>query len=114
MSAKFLPYKEDLYTVFCVLSFLTLMLVPYFWQVPLALIPFWIFMSCIFSFCVNLINHNHSHVPTFGPDWANFIFGQLLVMTRGASAIFIELIHGQHHQFEGTKADWFYPGNEGE
>lgn len=110
---KLLPYKADLYTIFCVLMMLALMVIPFFYEIPFIVYPLWILISFFFSFCVNLINHNQSHVETFGYSWANHLFNLSLVMARGASAIFIEIIHGQHHQYEGRKEDWFSPDNAG-
>ena len=37
-----------------------------------------------------------------------------LTLLRGASAIFIKIIHNiNHHQHEGSAKDWFSPSNEG-
>lgn len=54
------------------------------------------------------------HVKTFGYDGANFVFDLILTLVRGASCIFIDIIHSQHHKYEGRAEDWFTPSNEGQ
>jgi beta-carotene hydroxylase len=114
MNQKLLNYNEDWYTLFCMFAFTFLLLAPFFMSIPLYIFPIWILFSFHFSFCVNLINHNHAHVATFKNQKLNFAMDLWLTILRGASAIFIKIIHnGNHHQYEGSKEDWFSPENEG-
>tara|TARA_R110002072_G_scaffold534_4_gene3720 strand:- start:3470 stop:4309 length:840 start_codon:yes stop_codon:yes gene_type:complete len=114
MKNKILPYKADLYTIFIMISCSLLLYAPQFYKVPSSLILPWLFFSLIFNFIVNLINHNHSHVPTFGFRTLNIFFDFWLTLNRGASAIFIKVIHNMnHHTYSGTDKDWFTPENEG-
>ncbi|MBG08127.1 MAG: hypothetical protein CME68_05175 [Halobacteriovoraceae bacterium] len=109
-----LPYWQDIYSVFITFLSLFLLIAPFFMELSLPLSIFWIGLSCLINFIVNLIDHNHIHVPTFGYKFLNTFFGLLLTVTRGASERFTFIIHNlNHHRYEGSKEDWFWPGNEG-
>ncbi|WP_164848517.1 fatty acid desaturase [Halobacteriovorax sp. HLS] len=91
-----------------------LLYTPFFVELSLAESIPWILLSCIVNFICNLINHNHAHVATFGPKSLNIFFDFWLTINRGASAIFIKVIHNiNHHKYEGSEDDWFSPSNEG-
>lgn len=110
---KILFYKEDFYTLFCMFIFSFLLLLPFFYSISMQLYPFWLLLSFHFSFCVNLINHNHSHTPIFKNSMLNNLFDYWLTLLRGGSAIFIKIIHNiNHHQHVGSKEDWFSPLNQ--
>ncbi|MFA6236573.1 MAG: fatty acid desaturase [Bacteriovorax sp.] len=110
---KILSYKEDIYTLGCMTAFTFFILFPFFGNIPLTIIPFWLIFSFHFSFCVNLINHNHAHVPVFKTSLLNDLFDYWLTLLRGGSAVFIKIIHNiNHHQFTGAKDDWFSPENQ--
>mgnify|MGYP005696185615 CR=1 FL=1 len=109
-----IPYKQDYYTIFCMIMCSIFLFTPLFINIKLNLIVPYLFLSILFNFIVNLINHNHSHVKTFNNKTLNRIFDFWLTINRGASAVFIELIHNvNHHKYEGAKEDWFSPENEG-
>jgi fatty acid desaturase len=111
----FLPYARDLYSVALVCGMLALMLVPFALALPPLIAAAWILFACFVNIAVNLVNHNHTHVRTFGPEWANRVFEYLLTLTRGSSATFIAVIHNRnHHHFEGSEKDWFCATNQGE
>lgn len=110
----FLPYYTDLYTLFCVIMSFVLLTTPFFIELTFTQALAWIIFSCFFNMTVSLINHNHSHVPTFGRNWANLIFEGFLTVTRGASCSFIIAIHNlNHHTYNGKVGDWFHPSFEG-
>ncbi|MCP4912424.1 MAG: fatty acid desaturase [Oligoflexia bacterium] len=111
---KLLPYKQDIYTLFMMSLCTYLLYAPQFIELTLLQSFFWLFLSLIVNFIVNLINHNHSHVGTFGYRPLNIFFDFWLTLNRGASAIFIKIIHNiNHHTHSGTDQDWFCPENEG-
>ncbi len=112
---KILPHWQDIYSIFITCLSLFLLIGPFFLELSLPISLFWISFSCLVNFIVNLIDHNHIHVPTFGYKGLNTLFGLLLTITRGASERFTFIIHNlNHHRYEGSKEDWFWPGNEGE
>ena len=114
MKNKILPYKQDLYTIFCMCFCTFMLLYPVFYELPLYLFIPWIIVSSLVNFIVNLICHNHGHVPTFGLKPLNIFFDFWLSFNRGATAIFIKIIHNiNHHKYEGSHEDWFSPENEG-
>ncbi len=112
---RILPYWQDIYSLAMVAFCTYLLVAPFF----LSLSPLeafgWIALSSFVNFIVNLIDHNHIHVGTFGYRPLNVGFGLLLTALRGASERFTVVIHNMnHHRFEGTKEDWFWPGNAGD
>ncbi len=110
----FLPYMADLYTLFCVALSFIFLVTPFFIELSFTASIVWILFSCLINVTVSLINHNHSHVATFGYRWANTIFEIFLTLTRGASASFIVVIHNlNHHKYNGKTGDWFHPSFEG-
>ena len=112
---KILPYWQDIYSIFMTSLSLFLLVGPFLWELSFSVSLFWVGFSCLVNFIVNLIDHNHIHVPTFGHKTLNTIFGLLLTVTRGASERFTFIIHNlNHHRYEGSKEDWFWPGNEGD
>ena len=72
------------------MTFLSLFLLvaPFFLELSFLSSLLWVSVSCLVNFIVNLIDHNHIHVPTFGYKTLNTIFGLLLTITRGASERF--------------------------
>lgn len=113
--ARFLPYTSDLYSVALVFGMLALMLAPFALSLPPAVAAPWIVFAGFVNIAVNLVNHNHTHVRTFGPEWPNRVFEYLLTLTRGSSATFIAVIHNRnHHHFEGSEEDWFCAANQGD
>jgi beta-carotene hydroxylase len=115
MKTNILSNKKDWYTLFCMFAFAICLAIPFLYTIPLRFIPLWWLVAFHFSFCVNLINHNHAHVPTFTNKKMNYIMDMALTLLRGASAIFIKIIHNiNHHHHEGSPDDWFSPINEGQ
>ena len=113
-TSSLLAFKEDWYTLFCMGAFALCLAIPFFIDVPLYYVPALWIITFHFSFCVNLINHNHAHVPTFKNKKLNFFMDIALTLLRGASAVFIKIIHNiNHHRYEGSEEDWFAPSNEG-
>ncbi|MEE2743563.1 MAG: fatty acid desaturase [Bdellovibrionota bacterium] len=111
---KILPYWQDTYSVFMAFLCLFLLVFPLYQDFSLGLSLLWLAVSCLVNFIVNLIDHNHIHVPTFGYRPLNIGFGLFLTLIRGASERFTFIIHNlNHHRYEGSKEDWFWPGNEG-
>ncbi len=109
-----LTKKADIYTLFCMICFSGLMVFPFYDQINSKYLVFYYLILFHFSFCVNLINHNHAHVPVFKNSSLNFFMTIWLTILRGASAQIIRIIHNvNHHQFEGRQDDWFSPLNEG-
>ena len=112
---RVLPYWQDLYTLAVVVLCAGLLTAPFFLELSWGETVLWIVCSCFVNFIVNLIDHNHIHVPTFGYRWLNIGFGLLLTVLRGASERFTVVIHNMnHHRYEGTEDDWFWPGNAGD
>lgn len=113
--SRFLQHSSDLYAIALVTGMLALMVVPFALPLPQAVAVAWIVLAAFVNIAVNLVNHNHTHVRTFGPEWANRVFELLLTLTRGSSATFIAVIHNRnHHHHEGTAKDWFAPANQGD
>jgi fatty acid desaturase len=111
---KILPHWQDLYSIFMVFLSLFLLVTPLYLSFSLPFSFMWLALSCLVNFIVNLIDHNHIHVPTFGYHFLNKAFGLLLTVVRGASERFTFIIHNlNHHRYEGSPEDWFWPGNEG-
>jgi fatty acid desaturase len=111
----FLPFAADLYSIALVAGMLGLMVLPFAVPLPAPVAAVWIVFAGFVNIAVNLVNHNHTHVRTFGREWANRVFEYLLTLTRGSSATFIAIIHNRnHHHFEGTERDWFAPSNQGD
>ena len=110
-----LPYRADLYSIALVLGMLALMLVPFARPLPAAVAVPWIALAGFVNIAVNLVNHNHTHVRTFGRPWLNRAFEYLLTLTRGSSCTFIAIIHNRnHHHYEGSERDWFRPSHQGD
>ena len=108
-------YKADYYSLFCMCMSGIFLFLPYFVPIELKFYPLWMLFSIHFNFCVNLINHNHSHFGIFDNRVGNFLVDLGLTLLRGASASFILIIHNiNHHQYVGELDDWFSPLNEGE
>jgi len=113
-ATKVLPYWQDLYSVLMVVFCFALLLAPFVVELSMPVAALWLATSCMVNFIVNLIDHNHIHVGTFGYKSLNTVFGIVLTVARGASERFTVVIHTMnHHRYEGTKDDWFWPGNEG-
>jgi beta-carotene hydroxylase len=106
---------SDLYTLLCMSAFATLLVLPYWIHLGLvATIPY-LALSSLLSYIVVLINHNHSHVRTFRPSWANRAMDFALSILRGAPCTLIVAIHNLNHHAEvGHPTDFFWPGNAGQ
>ena len=114
MKKKILPFQSDLYTLLIMFTCSFFLFFPIFFSIKGIIIIPWLLISLFINFIVNLINHNHSHVPTFGMSWLNKLFEFHLTLNRGASASFIKIIHNlNHHKYAGSEEDWFSPLNEG-
>lgn len=112
--ARVLPYAADLYSILLVAGMLALVVAPFFWRPPGWLVVPWLSFAAFVNIAVNLVNHNHTHVRTFGRPWLNRIFEYALTLTRGSSCTFIAIIHNRnHHHFEGSERDWFRCDHQG-
>ena len=107
-------YPEDWYSFLVVVMAFALAVLPFFIEVhSYALMP-WLFLSGLINFIANLVNHNHTHVPTFRKDHLNKAFNVLLTVARMAPVTFIVIIHNiNHHGSVLRKEDWFHESNEG-
>ena len=70
----------------------------------------WVTVSCLFCFCVSIINHNHHHHRLFGSHRLNGLVGIVMSVARGHSSISVRLAHNEnHHRHAGTQQDWIRP-----
>ena len=72
------------------------------------------FLQTFFSFICCIINHNHTHLPTFkNPRW-NQVFACMLTLAKGNTSTTVVVPHQlNHHPYVGQAQDWSRPSLAG-
>lgn len=89
-----LRHRADVRAVVVVL--LTLATLAYGWLESVRS-PWFLLAAGVGTFTVNVINHNHQHVPVFVGRWPNAIFGAWIALATGQPAKAIVPIHVANH-----------------
>lgn len=112
-SGGLLRYAADMRSLLCVALTLTLLILPLFWSIPVAVTPVWIGVSSVLCFVCCIVNHNHIHLPVFYPPILNSVLAVFLTLAKGHTSAGVIAAHCNHHRHNGTAQDWIRPALAG-